>query len=38
MNKKTPKKHNFNTSKCRFCKLKDKCKTVTSNKKVTTSK
>ena len=32
------KKVNFKAEKCQFCKLKDKCKTVTSNKKTTTSK
>ena len=35
---KTPQKHKIDTSKCQFCKFKDKCKTITNNKKVTTSK
>lgn len=32
------KKIIFKTEKCQFCKLKDKCKTVISNKKASTSK
>lgn len=35
---KMKKKVNFKAEKCQFCKLKDKCKSITNNKKQITSK